>query len=52
MVYRLCLSKLSQILIREDGSQIRLEMNKLYSNLMNQLDEQLTKDEIENILNT
>jgi hypothetical protein len=35
-----------------DGSQRRLEMNKLYSNLMNQLEEQLTKDEIENILNT
>ena len=36
----------------KDGSPRRLEMDKLSSNMMNQLEEQLTKDEIENILNT
>jgi len=36
----------------ETGSPRLIEMDKLYSNLMNQLESQLTKDEIENILNT
>jgi len=36
----------------EEGTPRRMEMDKLNSNLMNQLESQLTKEQIENILNT
>jgi len=36
----------------EIGSPRRIEMNKFYKNLWKQVESQLTKDEIENILNT
>lgn len=36
----------------KEGSPRRIEMEKLYNNLRKQLESQLTKDEIDNILNT
>ena len=36
----------------DDGSPRRIEMDKFYDNLWKQLESQLTKDEIDNVLNT